>query len=499
MPPLEPPSVIPAQLSFLTIYNPSLGTTDKTLQDQIVFYYSTPSQTKPPGDVPGRDTARANSSEEENKRLRHVGLAQGMVSFAKCVTRDHEYQRQPRLVNQITCRNFSSVEPVDSIETENSRIVLKELEPSWWILASIDLTRIIHVQKGSTSSTEETSNDIQVEYSSRELSPPYILSQQLSKAYSIFLLHHGSSLESLYKTLSRKTFCIYLDRYWTRFVWSWDILLNGNPAIDLFSATKLAGGGELGIGVGEEEWGSGEREVLEGFISRTEGLVDMVVSRFGDAENPSREQIPSKKEPVKSNKQEWTGCMMSPGPQDGVIFSGIGALSRESLIHISQWMEWVYRYGEDAYGVRGDPKSTHRRKRKKQRKEKQIKNTQLEANTSPVTVKPHHEPSIQPTEISPRIPPPLVVTSTKPKGSETGLKSPKAPSDKATDSSTFGTENILNIITLGYGSSWGATPESPSLNTGTSSSRPQSTPKTLAFTPHQKQSSRAGESTGRFL
>lgn len=90
MPPLEPPSIIPAQLSFLTIYNPSLGTTDETLQDQIVFYYSTPSQTKLPGDVRERDTASADSSEEENKRLRHVGLAQGMVSFAKCVTRDHE-------------------------------------------------------------------------------------------------------------------------------------------------------------------------------------------------------------------------------------------------------------------------------------------------------------------------------------------------------------------------------------------------------------------------
>ncbi|DAA74580.1 TPA_exp: Uncharacterized protein A8136_3118 [Trichophyton benhamiae CBS 112371] len=478
MPPLEPPSIIPAQLSFLTIYNPSLGTTDETLQDQIVFYYSTPNQTKLPGDVPERDTASTDSSKEENKRLRHVGLAQGMVSFAK---------------------NFSSGEPVDSIETENSRIVLKELEPGWWILASIDLTKIIHVQKGSTSSREETSNDIQVEYSSRELSSPYLLSQQLSKAYSIFLLHHGSSLASLYKTISRKTFCIYLDRYWTRFVWSWDVLLNGNPAIDLFSATKLAGGGELGIGVGEEEWGSGEREVLEGFISRTEGLVDMVVSRFGDAENPLREETPSKEEPTKPYKQEWTGRMMLPGPQDGVIFSGIGALSRESLTHVSQWMEWVYRYGEDAYGVRGDPKSTRRRKRKQKRKEKQPKNSQLEANTSPVPVKPHHEPSIQPTEFSPRIPPPLVVTSAKPKGSETGFKSPKAPSDKAADSSTFGTENILNIITLGYGSAWGATSDSPSLNTGTNSDQPRSTPKNLSSNPHQKQSGRAVESTGRFL
>ena len=33
------------------------------------------------------------------------------------------------------CRSFSSGEPVDSIETEKSRIVLHELEEGWWILA----------------------------------------------------------------------------------------------------------------------------------------------------------------------------------------------------------------------------------------------------------------------------------------------------------------------------------------------------------------------------
>ena len=61
------------------------------------------------------------------------------------------------------------------------------------------------------------------------------------------------------------------------------MLLHGNPAVEIFNGLKLAAGGELGIGVGEEDWGSGEREVLEGFIGRTEGLVDLVVARFGDS------------------------------------------------------------------------------------------------------------------------------------------------------------------------------------------------------------------------
>ena len=40
MPDTETDSVIPAQLSYLAIYNPTLGPTDETFEDQIVFYVS---------------------------------------------------------------------------------------------------------------------------------------------------------------------------------------------------------------------------------------------------------------------------------------------------------------------------------------------------------------------------------------------------------------------------------------------------------------------------
>src|SRR4051812_33161965 len=33
-------SVVPAQLAFLAIYNPTLGPTDETFADQLVFWYS---------------------------------------------------------------------------------------------------------------------------------------------------------------------------------------------------------------------------------------------------------------------------------------------------------------------------------------------------------------------------------------------------------------------------------------------------------------------------
>ena len=77
-----PLSVIPAQLSFLSIYNPSLGTGDDSIRDQIVFYSSQSTrsrrvrQSQPDGEA-------NNEKEEENEKLRQVGLAQGMVDFAK--------------------------------------------------------------------------------------------------------------------------------------------------------------------------------------------------------------------------------------------------------------------------------------------------------------------------------------------------------------------------------------------------------------------------------
>jgi len=93
--------VIPAQLSYLAIYNPSLGTTDETVSDQIVFYYSRQYEAEherrrkerhdakhkdhdgSTGEVRQNDGAATEKEHEQNERLRQVGLAQGMVDFVK--------------------------------------------------------------------------------------------------------------------------------------------------------------------------------------------------------------------------------------------------------------------------------------------------------------------------------------------------------------------------------------------------------------------------------
>lgn len=75
----EEARVVPAQLNFLAIYNPTLGTSDDSLQDQIVYYHARRGRRR----QDKQKNATTDEEEEENQRLRQIGLAQGMVNFAK--------------------------------------------------------------------------------------------------------------------------------------------------------------------------------------------------------------------------------------------------------------------------------------------------------------------------------------------------------------------------------------------------------------------------------
>lgn len=110
--------VLPARLGYLTIFNPSLGTSDDTVDDQIVYYASIHTQhyklRKRRNKPPSGDPTQQISAEERHSRLRQIGLAQGMTDFS---------------------RGFSNGASVDSIDTEMSKVILHELEPGWWLLA----------------------------------------------------------------------------------------------------------------------------------------------------------------------------------------------------------------------------------------------------------------------------------------------------------------------------------------------------------------------------
>lgn len=216
--------------------------------------------------------------------------------------------------------------------------------------------------KTSTKGSEQPKAKPEFEYISRELSPPALLLEQLLQAHHIFLLHNGPSLDDLFVRLRRDNFCGIIERYWSRFARTWDVLLHGNPATDVFTAIKLSSGGELGFGVGEEEWGSGERDVLEDLTRRTEGMVDLVVSRFGEPQ-------PSPEAGTATTSADellpWMGCGKAPSASDGIIFGGVGAITRPSLRSLSLWMRQIYSHGEYAYGVHDNTSRTRAKRRRK--------------------------------------------------------------------------------------------------------------------------------------
>jgi hypothetical protein len=185
-------------------------------------------------------------------------------------------------------------------------------------------------------------------------------------------------------------------------------MLQGNPAVAVYGGIKLAGSGELGIGVGEEERGSGEREVLEGFVGRVEGLVDLVVSRFGDAmkNNDGEHGVKqSRSQSQMAPNEPWLGTGAEPGPADGAIFLGMGAISRKSVRDVLYWMEDLYSWGPRAYGVIDNPTSNRHQHKKKRRP--------LKATDSDIT-------TTQRSTVAATVAPPTTNTLTKPTKQKNG-------------------------------------------------------------------------------
>lgn len=231
--------------------------------------------------------------------------------------------------------------------------------------------------------------------------------------------------------------------------------------MDLFNGLKLAAGGELGIGVGEEDWGSGEREVLEGFIGRTEGLVDLVVARFGDAPKVEPES--------KSNDEfDWQGNGSHPRPSDGVIFSGIGAVTRHSVKVVSSWVELLYKHGQEAYGIRDNPSAPRRRRltNKSHGPEKKAE-TPLDQHSSRSK---QSSMSKSESQAPIGIPPPIIgsvrvpATVYKKSGSNYGGNVTKANAGATAmaEDRPSGTATLMKYLTLGvYGAKGGTSSETP--------------------------------------
>ncbi|KAA8574480.1 hypothetical protein EYC84_005939 [Monilinia fructicola] len=448
--------VVPAQLGFLAIYNPSLGTTDDTLENQIVYYYPSVKQNahKRKGSNDTRD-ARAFAKEQKNEQLRQIGLAQGMVEFG---------------------RSFSEGESVDSIETEKSRIILHELESGWWILASINLTILPGTTKTPATKGKPAEEQETTEYSSREVKPAILLLGDILRAHSTFLLHHASSMSALFVRTRRSKFVSILGRYWDTYLSTWNVLMHGNPANNVYGGIKVAACGELGVGVGEEERGSGEREVLEGFVGQMEGLVDVIVSRFGDAKSNVDDSGKGFSEQHSKQSAPWLGSGNEPATEDGAIFLGTGALSRKSLRDVSHWVEDLYKWGQYAYGVVDNPSSTRRAKKMNKprpRNDQRLGNVKNAARSTsslskeiPIHDGPHDQPGTsRPSSISAAEPRPTVEEDSHSDRPKSTFKPPRPVfgRNRASHTSTEGTDGtdgeskgskFAQYLKLGYGTHW---------------------------------------------
>jgi hypothetical protein len=225
-------------------------------------------------------------------------------------------------------------------------------------------------------------------------------------------------------------------------------MLHGTPATDIFGGMKLAAGGELGIGVGEEDWGSGEREVLEDFTRRTDGLVDLLVMRFGDeAVNRKAETTKAKSKKEDITPEPWMGVGRMQQAADGVIFSGAGTVSRESMKDISEWIRSVYFYSDSAYGVRDSPVSDRKKKKKTGHSSRPSRSIQKEAD--------------QPTEPLPGIPRSILATADKSSNTTTSKVDSKQQDipnrirEAKSKSPIREPDTWTKYLTLGYGTAWG--------------------------------------------
>ncbi|KAJ2894344.1 hypothetical protein MKZ38_007720 [Zalerion maritima] len=518
-------AIVPAQLGFLAIYSPMLGGLgDDALENQIVYYSSFTSgaadksrrKRKGVDRVDSDDRAsgtkgaasktgeRLKDEQEKNERLRQIGLAQGMVEFAK---------------------SFSGGEAVDTVDTEKTRVIVHELEDGWWVVASIDLTRLPlpPPKSGDKNPSAEAQKRPDAEYSSREVKPAALLLADLERAHRVFLMHHVPSLTALWKKLrggtespsssgganrprrtsarGRIKFMSIVEKYWDRFLASWSVLLHGNPIRDVFGGIRVAACGELGVGVGEEDRGSGERDALEGFVGRVEGLVDVVVGRFGeDGHKPHDGNSKNNGDDGASGDDSpWLGTGDEPGPEDGAVFLGVGALSRSSLKDVTCWMEDLYTWGEHAYGVSESPTNTRKARRRPVRKPSERRDSA--SVKSPVTTT-ARVPSIERGDVAYAQPaakgtmtkgPP----DSKADGTAASLDATSADTEIAssaedtqnyrhTEAEDGGVNKLVSYLKLGYGTYWSL----PGSGTGTPNA---------GDSPPPEKGNRKGETSGRYL
>ncbi|KAL0572275.1 hypothetical protein V5O48_009677 [Marasmius crinis-equi] len=183
---------VPPNLSYLTIYNPTLKPTGEVSKDdedaeeqaQILFYTSKER-------AASRDTM-----------LRQIGLAKALANFSD---------------------SFSGGETCDGIHSQTRRMIMMCPEPDFWIHAAVELAktpRPATITKGK-GKVKQRESVVTYDYSDASVHD-IALKADIMKGYERFKLTHGS-FTSVLSSQGRTALELQLERFFTVWAWSWDL------------------------------------------------------------------------------------------------------------------------------------------------------------------------------------------------------------------------------------------------------------------------------------
>ncbi|THV05574.1 hypothetical protein K435DRAFT_773740 [Dendrothele bispora CBS 962.96] len=192
----------PPNLSYLTIYNPTLRPTgpipddddDAEEQAQILFYTS---------------KERAVS---RDRMLRQVGLAKALVSFSEM---------------------FNTEDTCENVHSQTRRMIMVSPEPNFWIHAGVEVGKTPRTSLSSTKSKvkgkekekmkgkEKDQSGVVYDYSDASVHD-VALRADIMRGYEKFKLTHGS-FTTILSTLGQQALELQLERFFTVWAWSWNL------------------------------------------------------------------------------------------------------------------------------------------------------------------------------------------------------------------------------------------------------------------------------------
>jgi len=203
-------SRVPAGLCYLTIYNPTIKPSeaaarldeDAEEESQILFYSS---------------KERAVS---RDKMLRQVGLAKALVNFSGM---------------------FGSSVPCYNVHSQSRRMIMVNVEGSFWIHAAVDLAKSPRATSRTSNAKAKSKKGKEPERDIPE-QPVFdfhdgslhdlALREHLLRGYEQFKITHGS-FTTVLSTLGQEALELQLERFFTVWAWSWDIASPSHLNIDL--------------------------------------------------------------------------------------------------------------------------------------------------------------------------------------------------------------------------------------------------------------------------